>query len=242
MNVHRNDVRTAPGTASAASGTASHPAVTATVAGQVESRMLEERTKWAMHIHDGLTQSVTSAVLQLQVLRHRIQTDPETAIEELHETEEAIRQDLKEIRQMLFELEEGDLVDRRSFAAFVEELVERWKLPARVSVEGDLDDVPAAVIDTAHGIVSEALANAAKHSGSKDVAVRVRADRRELRIEVEDRGRGIAAATDDDPHFGLRLLRARAEQLGGTVEIGSTPGSGVRVVASLPVGGRGEMR
>lgn len=243
MNVHRNDVRSATDTVDApAPSRAAHPAVTATVAAAVESRMLEERTKWAMHIHDGLTQSVTSAVLQLQVLRHRIESDPESAIEELHETEEAIRQDLKEIRQMLFELEQGDLVDQRSFAAFVEELVERWKLPARVSVEGDLDAVPSDVLDTAHGIVSEALANAAKHSGSKDVAVRVRADRRELRIEVEDRGRGIAVATDDDPHFGLRLLRARAEQLGGSVEIGSTPGSGVRVVASLPVGGRGEMR
>jgi signal transduction histidine kinase len=38
------------------------------------------------------------------------------------------------------------------------------------------------------------------------------------------------------------MLRARAERIGGSVEIGSTPGSGVRVVASLPVGGRGETR
>jgi signal transduction histidine kinase len=228
VNVHRNDVRPQ----------SVHPAVAATV----ESRMLEERTKWAMHIHDGLTQSVTSAVLELQILRARIETDPASAAEELLEVEEAIRQDLKAIRQMLFELQEGAIVEERSFAAFVAELVDRWKLPARVSVEGDLETVPAVVLDTAHSIVSEALANAAKHSGSKDVAIRVRAGERELRIEVEDRGRGIAAVTDDDPHFGLRLLQARAEQLGGSIEIGSTPGSGVRVVASLPVGGRGETR
>ncbi len=226
--MHREDVRR----------TSVHPAVAATV----ESRMLEERTKWAMHIHDGLTQAVTSAVLELQILRHRIEIDPAGAITELEEVEEAMRQDLKEIRTILFELEEGAIADDRTFAAFVAELVERWKLPARVSVEGDLDAVPAEVLETAHSIISEALANAAKHSGSKDVAVRVRASEHEVRIVVEDRGRGIAAVTDDDPHFGLRLLRARAEQLGGSVDIGSTPGSGVRVVASLPVGGRGEMR
>jgi signal transduction histidine kinase len=228
VNVHRDEVRRA----------SVHPSVAATV----ESRMLEERTKWAMHIHDGLTQSVTSAVLELQILRHRIETDPESAVAELEEVEEAMRQDLKEIRKVLFELEEGAIADDRTFAAFIAELVERWKLPARVSVEGDLDEVPAEVLETAHSIISEALANAAKHSGSKDVAVRVRASEHELRIEVEDRGRGIAAVTDDDPHFGLRLLRARAEQLGGSVDIGSTPGSGVRVVASLPVERRGETR
>lgn len=229
MNVRRNELRTTSSV---------HPAVAATV----ESRMLEERTNWAMHIHDGLTQSVTSAVLQLQILRQRMEHDPAAALDELQEVEDAMRQDLKEIRQLLFELQEGAIRDDRSFAEFVAELVERWKLPARVSVEGNLEAVPTEVIETAHGIVAEALVNAAKHSGSKDVIVRVKADERELRIEVEDKGRGIAAVTDDDPHFGLRLLKARAEHIGGSVEIGSTPGSGVRVVASLPVGGRGETR
>jgi two-component system nitrate/nitrite sensor histidine kinase NarX len=229
MNANRTATRLRKG---------AHPTVVATV----ESMMLEERTKWAMHIHDGLTQAVTSAVLELQILRHKIETDPVEAVEELEQVEEAMRQDLKAIRQVLFELQEGRRASERPFSAFVDELVERWKLPARVSIEGDIDEVPAEVLETAHGIVSEALANAAKHSGTKDVAVRVRAGDGELRIEVEDKGRGLAVATDDDPHFGLRLLRARAEQLGGSVEIVSTPGNGVRVVAALPVGGRGETR
>jgi len=229
MNAHRTATRLGKG---------AHPTVVATV----ESMMLEERTKWAMHIHDGLTQAVTSAVLELQILRHKIETDPVEAVAELEQVEEAMRQDLKAIRQVLFELQEGRRESDRPFSSFVDELVERWKLPARVSIEGDIDEVPADVLETAHGIVSEALANAAKHSGTKDVAVRVRAGDGELRIEVEDKGRGLAVATDDDPHFGLRLLRARAEQLGGSVEIVSTPGNGVRVVAALPVGGRGETR
>ena len=212
-----------------------HPALAA----RLDELMLEERTKWAMHIHDSLSQSVTSAVLQLQVLGHRIEDDPQGAVGELREVEDALRRDLMAIREVLFELQEGRLPDDRSFAGFIEDLVERWKLPARVSIEGDLDTVPAEVLETAHAVVSEALANAAKHSGSKYVTVRVRAEAHVLRIEVEDRGRGIAAVTDDDPHFGLSLLQARAEQLGGSVEIVSRPGSGVRVVAQLPLKGRG---
>jgi signal transduction histidine kinase len=204
--------------------------------------MLQERTRWAMHVHDGLTQAVTSAVLELQTLRHRLGSDPEGAIATLQEVEDAIRHDLTDIRGVLFELHEGRVRDEQPFAAFIGGLVQRWRLPARVSVEGDVDAVPQAVLDTAQHIVTEALTNAAKHSGSKDVAVRVRAGSGELRIEVEDRGNGLAAITDDDPHFGLKLMQARAKEIGGSITVESTPGRGVRVIAVLPVGGQGEER
>ena len=210
-----------------------HPAV----AHAVERALLAERTTWAMHIHDGLTQSVTSAVLELQTLRHRIEVDPGEAIASLREVEAELRKDLTEVRGMLFELQEGRARPEPSFASFINDLVERWKLSARVSVEGDVEHLSDGVLQTAHAIIAEALANAAKHSGSPDVTVRVRAGRGRLRVEVEDRGRGLGAVPDADPHFGLRMMRARAEQLGGTVEIGSNPGHGTRVVAVLPVGG-----
>jgi signal transduction histidine kinase len=216
--------------------------VPTTVSASVESLMLQERTRWAMTIHDGLTQSVTSVILELQALRHRIEVDPAGAIGMLEEIEDAIRHDLSEIREVLFQLDEGRLHDDPSFATFVQELVERWKLPARVTIEGDVDMVPEAVLDAAQGVVGEALTNAAKHSGSKDVAVRVVAGQGELRIEVEDRGRGIAQVTDDDPHFGLRLLQARVQEIGGSIDIESTPGRGVRLIAVLPVGRQGESR
>lgn len=211
-----------------------------TVLSTVESLMLDERTRWAMTIHDGLTQSVTSAILELQVLRHRIETDPGAAMDALTTVEQAIRNDLSEIREVLFQLDEGLLREDPSFVTFVNELVNRWKLPARITIEGDLDAVPAAVLETAHSVVGEALANAAKHSGSKDVTVKVVAGAQALRIEVTDRGRGLAAVTDDDPHFGLRLLRTRVHEIDGSIEIESTPGRGVRVIAVLPVGGQGE--
>ncbi len=214
-----------------------HPAVAHTV----DALLLEERTKWAIHIHDGLTQSVTSAVLELQGLQHRIRTEPEDVLATLHEVEVAIRNDLKQIRQILFELDADTPHQEPSIASFVNELVERWHLPARVSIEGEVDRIPDRTLETANAIMAEAMANAAKHSGAPEVSVRIRAGLDELRIEVEDRGNGIVAAdADGDPHFGLRLMRDQAERIGGTIEIESNPGSGTRVVAVLPVGGRGD--
>jgi two-component system nitrate/nitrite sensor histidine kinase NarX len=195
-----------------------------------------------MRIHDGLTQTVTSAVLELQSLRKQILADPAGAAASLSAVEAAIRADLREIRELLFELDQ----DRRSatppLAEFVGSLVARWGLPANISIDGDADQAPADVIEAAHAVIAESLANAAKHAETQDVDVRVHADAKEFRVEVEDRGRGIGDVADDDPHFGLRLMRARAENIGGTVEIDTTPGGGTRVVALLPVGGRGEER
>jgi len=210
-----------------------HPAVAHTV----DSLLLQERTRWAMRIHDGLTQSVTSALLELQTLQHRIVTDPEEAVATLHEVEGSIRADLKQIREILFELYEDVPHHEPPLAKFVAELVDRWHLPARVSIEGDVDEVADATLETANAVVAEALANAAKHADSPEVSVRIRAEHGELRIEVEDRGHGIEVADDDDPHFGLRLMRGRAEEIGGSIQIESKPGSSTRVVAVLPVGG-----
>jgi len=211
-----------------------------TVEQTVEARVLEERARWAMRIHDGLTQTVTSAVLELQALRARILADPPGAAASLSAVEAAIRADLREIRELLFALYADQRPPEPPLATFVDELVARWGLPAHVTIEGDVDAVPPPVVDTAHTILAEALANAAKHANTPSVAVRVCADDRGLQIEVEDRGRGMRDVEEDGPHFGLHMMRGRAEDIGGTVEIGSTPGGGTRVVALLPVGGRGE--
>jgi two-component system, NarL family, nitrate/nitrite sensor histidine kinase NarX len=210
-----------------------------TVAYAVERRLLEERTRWAMQIHDGLTQAVTSAVLEIETLRNRIESDPGGAIESLGEIERQIREDLRRIRQLLFEMTTDGPQAAPVFAGFVEDLARRWHLSTMVEVDGDLDVTPTAVLDAAHAIVAEAIANAAKHSGTEDAVVRVRAGDGELHIEIEDHGRGLTAVRDGDPHFGLRIMRTRAESVGGSLVVESTPGHGTTVHAVLPVGGRG---
>jgi signal transduction histidine kinase len=212
-----------------------------TVRHAVESLLLEERTRWAMQIHDGLTQSVTSAVLELQTLQHRIETDPEGAIGTLHEIEDELREDLRRIRELLFEMTTQEPSHAQpALVALVRDAMDRWHMTVTLQVTGEVEGAEDAVLETAYAIVAEGLANAGKHSGAAAADVRVHADTHELRVQIEDRGRGIAAVTDDDPHFGVRIMRTRAEDLGGTLEVQSTPGHGTTVVAVLPVQGRGE--
>jgi len=211
-----------------------------TVRHAVEAMLLEERTRWAMQVHDGLTQSVTSAVLELQTLRHRIETDPTGAAASLREVEDELREDLRRIRELLFEMTTAAPGQAQpALVALVRDAMDRWHMEATIEVAGDLD-ADEEVLEAAYAIVAEGLANAAKHSGVAAAAVRVRGGDGELRVEIEDRGRGIAVVEDEDPHFGLRIMRTRAEDLGGTLQVRSTPGHGTTVIAVLPVGGRGE--
>ena len=216
-----------------------HPTVRAAVA----SLLLEERTKWAMQIHDGLTQSVTSAVLELQTLRHLIETDPAAAIAILSEIETEIRADLRHIRELLFEMtSEETILDEPTLAALIKEFAARWRMPVTVEVEGDIEAMDDASVEAAYAIVSEALANAAKHSGAPDAHIQMSVTAGTLHLEVQDRGRGMVAVADEDPHFGIRIMRARAEAIGGSLEMTSTPGHGTTVVAVLPVTRAGEGR
>lgn len=202
--------------------------------------MLEERTRWAMQIHDGLTQSVTSAILELQTLRARIETDPEGAAEAVAQVEGEIRDDLRKIRELLFEMTNEDPPPREpALAALVRDLGVRWHFPVTVEVDGDLETAGEQVLEAVYGIVSEALANAAKHSGAPAAHVRVTATREDVRVEIEDRGRGIAAVKDEDLHFGVGIMRSRAEAVAGSLDVESTPGRGTTVVAVLPVGRAG---
>ncbi len=91
---------------------------------------------------------------------------------------------------------------------------------------------------TAYRIVQEALANVARHSRAAHVRVGVRISPHTLHVKVVDDGRGFTPAADLSAgtagHMGLQSMRERAELLGGTVTVQSTPGRGTCVRATIP--------
>src|SRR5205814_10367398 len=89
-------------------------------------------------------------------------------------TKAEIRTSLSELRGILFDLaREGGSSGSSSLeplANYVDDVVQRWRLPARVSVEGDLPEVPRPVLAAAYVVIRESLANAAKHASPASVS------------------------------------------------------------------------
>ena len=121
----------------------------------------------------------------------------------------------------------------------MQDVVRRWRLPARVSVKGDLYHVPKPLLGAAYVVIRESLANAAKHAAAGNVSVWVNATEDELSVEVTDTGRGFNAGgsrTDREArHFGLEMMRQRVIESGGSLDVDSAPGRGTRVTARLPI-------
>lgn len=199
----------------------------------------DERMRWAYAIHDGLTQVVTAAVLELEAMARRAAVEPTLAVEVLSEAADELRKALDEIRLMLAALSpEAD--QDEPLELVVQQVLERWRLPADWSIRGDVDALPGPVREAASSVIREGVANAAKHSDSKDVAVRVLATSDVMEIEVEDHGRGFRPTDEVRGHMGLDMMRKRVAEVRGTLDIESSPDGGTRVVARLPVAEQGD--
>ena len=203
-----------------------------------------ERAKMAYALHDGLTQTVTGAVLQLDALANRIERDPPSALAVVEQAKVEIRRSLAELRGLLFDLTpatDEEAAPDEPLTRYVDDVVKRWRLPARVAVQGDLTTVPERVLSVAYVVIREALANAAKHAAGRNVTVSLAASDHDLMVVVGDGGRGFTredeAQAREAHHLGLDLLRRRVGEVGGRLRIESRPGRGTRVIARLPING-----
>jgi signal transduction histidine kinase len=213
----------------------------------VSEMMGKTRARLAYALHDDLTQTVTGAVLELEGLRSRIEEDPSAAVAQIDRSKVEIRRGLSDLRRILFDLqrtsseEEGQAQPSSPLPRYVDDVVKRWRLPARVEAAGDLSRVPARVMSVAYAVLREALTNAAKHASGRNVNVRLAASGSALTVKVSDAGLGFSRGDEEaarkERHFGLQMLRRRVREIGGTLSIHSTPGTGTTLVAMLPTMG-----
>jgi two-component system sensor histidine kinase UhpB len=84
-------------------------------------------------------------------------------------------------------------------------------------------------------VVQEGLINALRHAQASRVDIAVHCDAGRIVATVTDDGIGLAAEWVRPGHFGLRGLADRVQQLGGTFDIGSQDGRGVRLTADIPL-------
>lgn len=196
-----------------------------------------ERARLAYAIHDGLTQVVTASVLELEWHARRAELAPEEAADALIAAAGELRKALEEIRSLLASLSTPVEDPGQPLDELMRGMAERWRLPATWSVEGDLNAVPRSVLEVASSVISESVANAAKHSEAQDVAVKVQATRSAVEVRVEDRGTGFRTDRSglSGGHLGLEMMRRRVAEIHGTLDVESSPGKGTRVVARLPV-------
>jgi signal transduction histidine kinase len=192
-----------------------------------------ERRRLERDLHDGAQQRLVALSLSLRLLRTKLHAasglDPET-VEAADSAAEELRVAIAELRELARGIHPVILTEA-GLGAALSTLAERSVVPAIVTDEPDRR-LPPAVEATAYFVVSEALANTAKHAAATQVAIGARCLDGTLRIEVSDDGIGGA---DRERGTGIDGLHDRVAALGGSMTVESPPGQGTLLVAEIPI-------
>jgi signal transduction histidine kinase len=189
----------------------------------------EARRRIERDLHDGAQQRLVAAALELTLLEHQLDRDPEGARPVLARAREQLDGGLGELRDLARGIHPTVLTDRGLEAA-LNALVQRAAVPVdlRVAVAERLD---TAIEAAAYFLVSEALTNVAKHAQADTVSVDVASTDDTLVVTIADDGVGGA---DPGRGSGLRGLVDRVQAVGGRLEVSSASGEGTRLCARLP--------
>ncbi|MEP6758976.1 MAG: PAS domain-containing sensor histidine kinase [Actinomycetota bacterium] len=202
----------------------------------------QERNRIARDLHDGPVQGVSAASLSLEAALLMIKAgDVERGTEVLVKIREELAGEADALRQLMSGLRPPVLEERGLIPALRETLL-RFGTDTGVvtAFEGELQfGIPRDVETLAYRIVQEALSNVGKHAAAATVTVLVNSDAGQLRIEIEDDGRGFETNQARDylrsGRVGLASMRERVELASGTFNLRSTPGRGTVVTALIPV-------
>jgi signal transduction histidine kinase len=210
---------------------------------QAHRAVTDERARIARELHDVVAHNVSVMVVQAGAARRMLERDPERAREALTSVEGTGRQALDEMRNLLGVLRtEDEATEQRAPQPSVSHLdslvahVREAGLPVELVVEGEPRPLMSGVDTSVYRIVQEALTNSLKHAGPARAQVMLRYSDHDLRLEVIDDGRGLAAdaPVSNGGGHGLVGMRERVALFGGEIQAGPRRGGGYMVSARLP--------
>lgn len=194
----------------------------------------EERSRLRRELHDGLGPLLAGVKLRLETARNLAELDPARSLTLLDAAIDDQSEVIGEIRRIVHDLRPPALDDLGLVRALEQQGERLAGAGLAIDVTGEVPRVlPPAVEVAVYRIVSEALTNVRRHSGATSAQVRLAADERTLRVEVRDDGTGIPAAAVGG--VGLRSLRERAAELGGTLDVDPAGDGGTVIRAALPL-------
>lgn len=225
------------GSASAASSSGSSKSPLASVEMLVNAQETE-RQRLSRQMHDGPAQALSNFILQTEIAMRLLEIDAGQARDELSSLKTSAMGTFQKVRNFIFELRPMMLDDlglvptvRRYSDAFKEQA----GLDVGVTVTGNERRLAPYLEVMLFRAMQELLGNAARHSQGTQVKVMLDMGDDRIRVSVEDNGKGFDSETVmQGTSLGLKLIRERAEMLGGNFEIDSAVGKGTRISFAVP--------
>jgi signal transduction histidine kinase len=197
-----------------------------------EAGVGQERERLAGEIHDTLAQGFTSILTLVQAAETALRDDPDRAAAHLSLAATTARENLGEARALVGALTPAALGTGTLVAALrrqSDRMADECGIPVRFATSGELGALAMPVEVVLLRAAQEALANVRKHSAAATASLRLDGHPDAVRLLVDDDGAGFDPAVLT-AGYGLRGMRSRVEQIGGTLTVHSGPtGTSVRV-------------
>jgi PAS domain S-box-containing protein len=197
-----------------------------------ELAVLEERQRLARNLHDAINQSLFSAGLIAEVLPRLWERDQAEARRSLEDLRKLTRGAMAEMRALLAELRPSTLTDAELgdlLGLLGNAFTGRTNIPAIVTVVGQ-GVLPADVQVAIYRVCQEALNNISKHAAASNVEIHLKHENTDIEVKIRDDGRGFDPEQIASGHYGLSMMRERAEGIGAQFSITSQPGHGTELI------------
>lgn len=197
-----------------------------------ELAVIEERSRLAREIHDGLGASLSSLIIQSEYLLQLAKDDALRA--EIAELKASAEESIEELRRNLRMMRE-DFELSQGLEDYVKTFRERTQLDVRFEKSGSAEKLSPDAQLTLFRVLQESLSNTAKHANARQVQVKLAYDSGRVLLSVRDDGKGFDPKQRPPGHYGLLNMHERAMKIGGEIIIDSAPGQGSHVCISLPI-------
>ncbi len=205
-----------------------------------ELSVLDERNRLARDLHDAMTQTLFSLRLTLETAASALADDPAGAARHVQAASSLVETTFAELRTLIFELRPPAL-EADGLAETVRKHLDvvgrAHRLAVRVTTTGDRR-LAAIQEGAVYRIVQEAVTNVVRHARATTINVHLSIGDEGAAARIADDGVGFdpSARAIRARHLGLTSMRERAQALGGTCTVESTPGEGTTVVVEVPHG------
>ncbi|MGV0811698.1 sensor histidine kinase [Mycolicibacterium boenickei] len=194
-----------------------------------------ERERLAREIHDTLAQGFTSIVALAQAVQAESDTDPAAAARHVELIRSTARDNLAEARTMVTQLTPAALQEGSLSAALrrqCDSLAAETGIAIDLHVDDELPKLGMAADVVLLRTAQEAMTNVRRHAQASELLVRLEPAADGVRLSLADNGIGLQP--DHVDGFGLRGMRSRLAQVGGTLTVSEPDGGGVRIVVAVP--------
>ena len=200
----------------------------------IESCAREQR-RIAYDLHDGVGQQLVSIALSAKLLEEQLRPDRPAEADKASGIVRLANEAAKEARLTARSLEGADGVGdlKTALESLAMNITQNCRVRSTVRANGASLPVSAPVATQLYRIAQEAVRNAVEHGAAREVLIQLTFGQRDMLLTVQDDGEGFNAKTNGHG-MGLRIMRYRAQCIGGSCEVHTGPGKGTIVYSRVP--------